>query len=291
MSRYTTALAAAASSFVILAACASTGATHNSGVGDTFMDHAPWYAGAYVSPADGGGGAIGHLPITFQRGATQPGTFDPAEPAIATLLADMNAFLDSLGATVRIGSGVAPEGTAPDVMFGCERYVGEECEGVPDRGRMRLAVGRPSASWTAWATAEAERVGVERVLVVTLEVGNYLPYQKNWRGSKEVRLGTGYGVDVPWLTATDAPASVLQLTGALMGGEGRAIRIGAEGLMARRTNVVLSGFGAQALISDDDVVQLRVLRHRDLSGQPLVWQVALRNMVAQLTGRTELAVR
>jgi hypothetical protein len=279
---------------LLVAACASTGATLGSGVGDTFMDEAPWYAGARVSAGAtsvGAAASIGHLPITFQRGATQPGTFDPTDTPVAALLAEMNAFLDSLGATVRIAPSAPLQGTPPDVMFGCERYAGEECEDVPERGRMRLAVGRPSAAWTAWAAAESERAGVERVLVITLEIGNYLPYQRNWRGSKEVRLGTGYNVDVPWLTATDAPASVLQLTGALVDRDGRAIRIGAEGLVARRTNVLLSGLGAQALISDDDVVAIRAARRDDLPGRPLVWQTALLNMVAQLTGQSELVGR
>jgi hypothetical protein len=70
-----------------------------------------------------------------------------------------------------------------------------------------------------------------------------------------------------------------------------AVRIGAEGLMAKRTNIVLSALGAQAVISDEDVEQIRNARRTDLSGSPLVWKVALKNLVAQLTGRTELVVR
>jgi hypothetical protein len=55
-------------------------------------------------------------------------------------------------------------------------------------------------------------------------------------------------------------------------------------MLARRTGLVMSGFGAQALISDDDVRQLRTLRRDDLPGQPLVWQVALRQLVTDLGG-------
>jgi hypothetical protein len=47
---------------------------------------------------------------------------------------------------------------------------------------------------------------------------------------------------------------------------------------------VMSGIGAQALITDDDVQQLRTQRREDLPGQPLVWQVALQQLVADLTG-------
>jgi hypothetical protein len=41
------------------------------------------------------------------------------------------------------------------------------------------------------------------------------------------------------------------------------------------------------LVTDDDIERLRTLRRDDLPGQPLVWQVALRNLVSQLTGRDE----
>jgi hypothetical protein len=56
----------------------------------------------------------------------------------------------------------------------------------------------------------------------------------------------------------------------------------AEGLLAKRTGIVAAGFGAQALISDDDVAALRTARRDDLPGQPLVWQVSLRSLVSQL---------
>ena len=44
------------------------------------------------------------------------------------------------------------------------------------------------------------------------------------------------------------------------------------------------------LISDEDIERLRTLRREDLPGQPLVWQSALRTIVAQLTGRSDIAV-
>jgi len=98
-------------------------------------------------------------------------------------------------------------------------------------------------------------------------------------------------VELPWLTSLETPVSVLQLTGALVGRDGRAVRIGAEGLLAKRTGLVASAFGLQALLSDEDVQQLRTTRRDDLAGRPLVWQAALRSLVAELTGRAELAPR
>jgi hypothetical protein len=179
---------------VLIGACA-TGSTYRSGVGDKFLEHPPYYAG--TAPA-ADAGPIGHLPVGYQRGSTQSPVFEPAGGSgtpIAALLADMTAYLDSLGVTVRVGT--LPQGTPPDVRFSCKT----KTDGPDD----------------ACATGE----------------------------------------------------------GAL--GDGRAIRIGAEGLLARRTNLLISAIGGQALITDAEVEQLRT--------GPAVWHTALRHLVRGLTGR------
>ena len=99
------------------------------------------------------------------------------------------------------------------------------------------------------------------------------------------RLGRDYTVGVPWLTSLEHPVAVVQLTGVLVGRDGRAIRIGAEGMLAKRSHILVSALGAQSLVSDEDLERLRTLRRHDLPNQPLVWQVALRNLVSQLTGQ------
>jgi hypothetical protein len=85
--------------------------------------------------------------------------------------------------------------------------------------------------------------------------------------------------------------TVLQLTGALLAPDGDAVRIGAEGLFPRRTRLLVSAIGGQELLSDDDVQRVRTMRRDDIAGAPLVWQAALRNLLAELTGRRELAMR
>jgi hypothetical protein len=281
---------AAITALVALAAlasgCTSTGATYRSGVGDAHFERAPYYAGQRVATAE----PLAHFQVRFRAGDPL-NLFGPADTEgtpMARLLEEMNAYLDSL-----LGGAPIPhvQGTPPHVMFGCERQPDDECGNADDRRPMRLAVGRPSRTWVDAARAEAQHAGASRTLLVTLNVGNYLPRQRNWRGDKDVSLGTGYTVGVPWLTALDRPVSVLQLTGALVDLDGYAVRIGAEGLLARRTNILLSGFGIQALISDGDVEHARMARRDDLPGQPLAWQVALRSMVAELAGRSELAGR
>jgi hypothetical protein len=289
---------------LLFAGCATTGATLRSGVGDAHLEHPPYYAGATVTA---GAKPIAHLPITYQRGATQAPIFDPkgdANSPIASLLEEMNAYLSSLGVAaplVAVGAAL-PAGTPPDVQFGCETDHAGDCltpgaitEGAFQRSgddpTMRLAVGRPSASWIAATGAALDAVGAGRTLVVTLEVAPYRITRTGWRNSKSVALGTGYSVKLPWLTSIDDPVLVLQLTGALIEPDGRAVRIGAEGLLARRTGIVAGGAGLQALITDEDVAQLRSTRREELSGAPLVWHVALRELVAQLTGRQDIAAR
>jgi hypothetical protein len=211
----------------------------------------------------------------------------------------MNAYLDSLAVATKLGVPASAPGTPPDVQFGCIRTTGTDCderseEQALGRGRnrnMRLAVGRPSKEWTAWAASEMARAGVPNALVISVETSDYFIRQKGLRGSKEVELGTGYTVSLPWLTGLETPVSVLQLTGALMNPDGTAARIGAEGMLARQTGMLAGAVGAQRIITEKDVAELRTARRADLPGQPLVWQVALRNLVAGLTGRTELATR
>lgn len=273
----------------VAGACA-TGSTLESGVGDRLLEHPPYYAG---SPATGDTTPIGHLPVAYQRGATQEAMFDPAGgagTATGALVSDLTAYLDSLGVTTRLAVGGEPHGTPPDVLFSCEVDPSGECvtgPGALGRGdiRMRLAVGRPAPEWVAWAAAAMDRAGVARVLVITLEVSQYRVEQLGIRGDKTVELGTGHTVRLPWLTSLETPVHVLQLTGALMRRDGRAIRIGAEGMLARRTSLPLSALGAQALIPNEVVAELRAERREDLPGDPLAWQAALRTLVARLTAR------
>jgi hypothetical protein len=261
-----------------------------SGVGDRLLEHPPYYAGARVTTDTA---PIGHFPVAYQRGAIQEAMFDPAEgagTATGALVADLTSYLDSLGVTRRLALAGPPRGTPPDVQFSCETDPTGDClmgPGALGRGdiRMRLAVGRPAPEWVAWSGAAMDSAGVARALVITLEVSQYRVEQRGIPGDKMVELGTGYTVRLPWLTSLETPVHVLQLTGALMGRDGRAIRIGAEGMLARKTSLPLSALGAQALIPDEVVEELRAARREDLPGEPLVWQAAVRTLVARLTGR------
>ena len=271
------------------AACASPGATYKSGVAPKSFDKPPFYAGAAVAPNDS---KVAHLPIRYQRGAEQGAQFEPTDgsssPA-ATLVAEMNAFLDSIAMSAKLSPSAVEVGTAPDVHFGCmQAMIGGDCVGDGDEDanhELQLSIGRPSTDWTQWIGTTLDSASQARALMITLELGQYWPRQKGLSLGKEIRLGSDYTVGIPWLTSLERPIAVVQLTGALIGRDGRAIRIGAEGMLAKRSNIALSAIGAQMLVTDDDIERLRTLRRDDLPGQPLVWQVALKNLVSQLTGR------
>jgi hypothetical protein len=66
--------------------------------------------------------------------------------------------------------------------------------------------------------------------------------------------------------------------------EGKAIRIGAEGLLARRTDLAISALGTQALITDADLQALMSARREELPGQPSTWRVGLHTLVTRLLG-------
>jgi len=277
---------------VLIGACA-TGSTYRSGVGDKLLEHAPYYAGP--TPLSDTM-RIGHFPVAYQRGSTQAPIFEPDNKAgtpIAAFIADLTAYLDSVGVTTRVAS-VPARGTPPDVRFSCETDPSgpdDECAIGGERaiGRhdivMHLAVGRPSADWVQSAATAMDSARVGSVLLVTLEIGQYRVRQRGVLGEKEVELGTRHVVSIPWLTSLETPVQVLQLTGARIGRDGRAQRIGAEGILARRTTLPISAIGGQSLISDAEVEQARTARREDLPGQPLVWQVALRELVRGLIGR------
>ena len=271
-------------------ACATAGATYKSGVAPRSFDRPPFYAGTATTSDPR---RVAHLPVRYQRGAEQDATFEPkaesGSPA-AAVIAEMNAYLDSLAISTKLSPRIVEAGTAPDVHFGCLPGLADSCvgEGEPDHTnrQLQLSVGRPSEAWIAWLGTALDSTRHDQALIVTLELGQYWPRQKGLSIHKEVRLGTDYAVSIPWLTSLEKPVAVVQLTGALVGRDGRATRIGAEGLMAKRSNIVMSALGAQMLITDDDIAQLRTLRREDLPGAPLVWQVALRNLVAQLVAPT-----
>lgn len=289
---------------VLFSACASTGATVGSGVGDRMLSRAPFYAGARSSPVAAAGIRVGALPIAFQPRVGLNESFDPSDAPdspMARLLVEMNAYLDSLttanGSTpvrVALAAPLDARAVPPNVRFGCLTegdLPGEDCIArgdsvlgrVENLQQVKLSVGRPSREWVQQANAAMAAGDVSHTLVITVEVGHLWLRQRGLSGSKSLEIGSNHVVNVPWLTSLEAPVPVVQLTGALVDRGGRAVRIGAEGVMAKRAPIAASGFGLEAVITDADIQALATLRRPELPGTPLAWQEALRQLVHGLT--------
>ena len=149
---------------------------------------------------------------------------------------------------------------------------------------MVLHVRKPSAAWSQAMAALLAREGAPYAVVVTLAVSQY-PKGREGVFGKKVVLGTGHEERIEFLTAEDKLLEVLQFTGVLVDAQGRVVRAGAEGILARDTP-----FAAQVVdvskVLDDRTLE-RVLtkeRRKDLPGDPPKWEVALGNLVAQLRG-------
>lgn len=266
-------------------------------------DEAPYYHGK--RPA--AGAAIAWAPIVTPamrasrtRGGEAPSAemqllLDTLNARLAELMGGSRRVPDERLATLRDG--------APDVRFGCPvEFAGEAmrlgqwyhtpgCEEV-ERGEERfnaLVVRHPSKQWKRRAGAALAADSAELLLLLSLEMSDQYPWS-GWRG-KGVRLGTGYDVELPWLSSVDKPVTVVQLVGTIVNREGKVVRSGAEGLFAARPRALVTVLGAQEAVSDRQLVEILAgTRRDDLPGTPPVWEVALRTLVAELTNRDPVAL-
>jgi hypothetical protein len=214
--------------------------------------------------------------------------FDP-------LLAALNARLADRQGCIRVVR------TAPTAPRPPRVYVGSaESEYAPqdvddqrmpgDRfAPMVLHLERPSAEWRAAAGAVVARSGVQYAVAIQLGVSQYM---KGYSGvfTKEVALGTGYRQPVRFLTAEDKPVEVLHLTGALVDANGKVVRAGAEGIVLRDSPFLAQAVGVTRTFDAQELQRVLTREQRnDLPGAPLTIDVALDNLIAQLT-RSEVRV-
>lgn len=224
--------------------------------------------------------------------------------------AEMQMLLDTLNARLAAMMGDSPRLTSeamaslakdgPRVTFGCEEEPGFGSEGVRvgthyhaadcvdlEKGQdphNALAITGATKTWRKQAGAVLAADSARYMLLLALRVGEQYPWS-GWRG-KGLRLGTGYDVEVPWLSAVDKPVTVVQLVGTLLDRDGRPVRSGAEGLFASKPGTLSFLLGGQEAVSDKQLVELLVATRRDdLPGQPPAWEVALRTLVSELTNR------
>ncbi|NOZ61268.1 MAG: hypothetical protein GXO74_06270 [Calditrichaeota bacterium] len=248
---------------------------------ETKIDKPPYYASfSTKSPASAQDIAI--LPVQLKKSADFFSTsLKPLQDAVNSFLKEKlsSAFQESLQ---------IPTKEAPEVLFGDERYLSEsdsdEKDETATEPRMLLITRQSSPNWREnW-----QKLGVKfpYAIIITLSYSGYQAKMKNWKGSKELRLGTNYIADLPWLTSLDDPIPVIQLTGALINSEGKIVRVGAEGICFKRGSFVQSLIGLGKIYSNDDIQKVvHGYRREDLPGKPLAWQVAAENLIKGLTSR------
>ena len=149
---------------------------------------------------------------------------------------------------------------------------------------MVMHVRKPSPSWSQAMAALLAREAAQYAVVVTLAVSQY-PKGRAGLFGKKVALGTGYEERIEFLTAEDKLLEVLQLTGVLVDAQGGVVRAGAEGIVARDTPFAAQVFDVSKVLDERTLEGvLTTERRQHLPGDPLKWEVALGNLVAQLRG-------
>ena len=258
------------------------------------LGDAPYYVEiADPQPAPGSCAIV--IPVTLDPQLVHSFGYTDRAGEFEPLLAALNARLADREGCVR----VAP--TAPTAPGPPRVYVGSaESEYAPqdvddqrmpgDRfAPMVLHLERPSAEWRAAAGAVVVRSGVQYAVAIQLGVSQYM---KGYSGvfTKEVALGTGYRQPVRFLTAEDKPVEVLHLTGALVDANGKVVRAGAEGIVLRDSPFLAQTVGVTRTFDTQELQRVPTQERRnDLPGAPLTIDVALDNLIAQLT-RSEVRV-
>lgn len=278
-----------ASSAVLLNACASLDET---AVAETHrLEDAPYYV-ALRQPQPAPGSCARVLPVSLdpelerQSGYTgRTHEFAPIVQALNDALARRNA-----DECVRpFASASALAGQPPRVYVGSAESEYAPAEGASQRlptdrfQPMIMHVERPNAGWKQALAPALSQGGASYAVQVQLGVSQYM---KGYSGvfRKEVMLGTGYRVPIKFLTAEDKPVEVLHLTGVLVDASGQPVRAGAEGIVLRDTPFLAQTVDATRAFDTNELGSvLSQARRTELPGAPLALDVALDNLLAQLT--------
>jgi hypothetical protein len=229
------------------------------------------------------------LPVTLDPELATSLGYGQRAGEFGPLVSALNQALQAMACCRSVAGTALPSG-APWVYVGSaagEFAPAEAAEQVLPHDSfppMVMHVRKPSPAWSQAMAALLAREGAPYAVVVTLAVSQY-PKGREGVFGKKVVLGTGYEERIEFLTAEDKLLEVLQLTGVLVDAQGKVVRAGAEGILARDTPFAAQVFDVTKVL--DDRTLERVLtkeRRKDLPGNPPKWEVALGNLVAQLRG-------
>ncbi|MEE4310987.1 MAG: hypothetical protein V2J62_03895 [candidate division KSB1 bacterium] len=213
------------------------------------------------------------------------------------LIWEMNKYLDSLKISTAIPALDLKQDEAPDIYVGNEYadFAPTNRIGVDeDESSTVMVVYKydPSKTWKEMLKGAMIRHEADHVLFITIGFSEYFLRHKNIFGKVVLDLGTGHQTTASWFTDMETPAEVLHVAGALLNREGKIVRAGAEGIVAKKTGFFTNALGMRDILSEEDLKKiLQSEKRTDLPGKPLKWKVALNNLVAQLMEKKALIVK
>jgi hypothetical protein len=213
-------------------------------------------------------------------------------PSLLPLMTEMDKWIRQSDWFPSTAFDQLPHQEAPEISFGARAFIEEhdpEDEDTSiDSDQSLLLVRQPSARWRRLWQDSLNTQG-NYVVMIHLGLSAYPVNQKDWKGNKEVLLGSGYAMDVPWLTSMDEPAPVVHVVGALLAPDGHIVRAGAEGFFSKNPGGLLGLIGWNRWIDDKDIdTILTTHRRKDFPDEPLAWKTAVRELVGRLTMNSNL---
>lgn len=276
-----------------MTACAGLG---TAAVGRTDrLNGAPFYR-SYTSGSMAAESAVVAAPVALDPKMRDELYYSGLESALQPLLDSMNAYLAGLDWIASADEPPLPSAGAPTLFVGSAEAeaapaaAGEQRTEYDKYPPMVIHIERGSSLWRTELAPWLAARGADRVILIRLDLTEYPKADRGLFGKKVV-LGTGYEEPIRFLSAEDVPVEVLQVTGMLVAADGTVLRAGAEGILSKDSPFWVQIFGARKGIDPEIVRKLLVEERRhDLPGEPLKWQIALRNLVAQLLTRPEKVV-
>lgn len=232
------------------------------------------------------------VPVTLDPVSGEPFNLAGRGDALRPLLDVLNASLADQKCCRYVADHALPALGGPTVYLGmldgetAPEGTGIDPEYYEEYSPMILHSLKPDAAWRTAAAALAAQHDAARILVIQLAFTQFPKADRGWFGKKVV-LGTGYEVPVRFFSAVDGPIEVVALTGMLLDADGNMLRAGGEGIAGYDAPFWVQVFKAGKDIDTNAVDALvKTDRRDDLAGQPLKWQAALEQLLAQMTGPT-----
>lgn len=238
--------------------------------------------------------SIGLLPITVQPNMEEPDfEYDRDHPLLVELTDSISAKISRLPISLIPIS----EYTLTDSEKAPGIYVGSsEGDNVPGGASivreghdkyppMIIYMKKAKDDWKVAASNTATEYETEYLMRIWI---SFAEYPKSDKGlvKREVILGTNHSKETRFFSSDDKPLEILQLSGYIVDKNGNIVRAGAEGVIHNDTPFWLQVLDVKELIDDQMLARLlHEERREDLTGNPLVLDVALKNLISQLLDR------